>query len=161
MAVGLPRVEVAVDAVFGDLGGDLGVFLFLQLLAKGIEVGAELRERARGEKDAFAVGKPAGGRDGKRELEDFFGFAAVGAEDVERGGFVGAAFGGEGEAVAIGGPLRSGVGAVGGGERAGGGAGGGVEEPEVGDGGVFGEIVVLSLTRFCMCRVTSKSASSR
>ncbi len=102
-----------------------------------------MRECARSEENSFPVGEPTESGNGEREFEDFFGFAAVGAEDVEGGGFVCAAFGGEGEAGAVGGPFGRRVGAVGGGELTGDGAGRGTEEPEVGGRGILREVVVL------------------
>jgi hypothetical protein len=88
LAVSLPRVEVAVDAVFGDLGRNFGIFLSLQLFAQGVEVGATLRECACSEENSFPVREPTRRGNREWELEDFFGFAAVGAENVEGGGFV-------------------------------------------------------------------------
>ncbi len=142
LAVELPGVEEAHDAALADLGGDFAVFLFLELLFHRLEIGGVGGEDVGGDDETLAVGQPLGAGDREGELEDFLGFAAVGADDVKGGLLVAGALGGERDAGAVGAPDRGIIGGVGGGEGANG-AGGGVEDAEVFLRGVLREVELL------------------
>ena len=114
-AVGEPVGEVLVEeaelAQLGDVGRHLRVLAPLRLLLHGrpvalFQLAGQCRNHLRGKDDALVARQPFRCADAIGQFEDFFGLAAVDGDDVERRGFVVAAFGNENDALAVLAPVR-------------------------------------------------------